>query len=72
MTDDALGSGEVAVPLPRASRLAITSDEGGLCPVVPDSALIGMGGGAPHVRGLDCPDGAPLIDFKPERKAVRE
>jgi tRNA-Thr(GGU) m(6)t(6)A37 methyltransferase TsaA len=32
-------------------------------------ALVGIDGGTLHVRGLDCLDGTPLIDLKPDRKA---
>jgi tRNA-Thr(GGU) m(6)t(6)A37 methyltransferase TsaA len=32
-------------------------------------ALVGMDGGTLHVRGLDCLDGTPLIDLKPDRTA---
>ena len=31
--------------------------------------LIGVDGAALQVRGLDCLDGTPLIDLKPERGA---
>jgi tRNA (adenine37-N6)-methyltransferase len=31
-------------------------------------ALVAVEGGTLHVRGLDCLDGTPLIDLKPERK----
>jgi tRNA-Thr(GGU) m(6)t(6)A37 methyltransferase TsaA len=31
-------------------------------------ALVGVEGGTLHVRGLDCLDGTPLIDLKPDRK----
>ena len=30
-------------------------------------ALVGIEGGTLHVRGLDCLDGTPLIDLKPDR-----
>jgi tRNA-Thr(GGU) m(6)t(6)A37 methyltransferase TsaA len=30
-------------------------------------ALVGSDGGTLHVRGLDCLDGTPLIDLKPDR-----
>jgi tRNA (adenine37-N6)-methyltransferase len=33
-------------------------------------ALVGIEGRTLHVRGLDCLDGTPLIDLKPDRKAV--
>jgi tRNA-Thr(GGU) m(6)t(6)A37 methyltransferase TsaA len=33
-------------------------------------ALVGIDGGTLHVRGLDCLDGTPLIDLKPDRKAT--
>jgi tRNA-Thr(GGU) m(6)t(6)A37 methyltransferase TsaA len=33
-------------------------------------ALVGIEDGTLHVRGLDCLDGTPLIDLKPDRKAV--
>jgi tRNA (adenine37-N6)-methyltransferase len=29
--------------------------------------LVGIDGGTLHVRGLDCLDGTPLIDLKPDR-----
>jgi tRNA-Thr(GGU) m(6)t(6)A37 methyltransferase TsaA len=32
-------------------------------------ALVGIEGGTLHVRGLDCLDGTPLIDLKPDRKS---
>jgi tRNA-Thr(GGU) m(6)t(6)A37 methyltransferase TsaA len=32
-------------------------------------ALVGMDGGTLHVRGLDCLDGTPLVDLKPDRTA---
>jgi tRNA (adenine37-N6)-methyltransferase len=32
-------------------------------------ALVGIDGGTLRVRGLDCLDGTPLIDLKPERTA---
>jgi tRNA-Thr(GGU) m(6)t(6)A37 methyltransferase TsaA len=31
-------------------------------------ALVGIEGGTLHVRGLDCLDGTPLVDLKPDRK----
>jgi tRNA-Thr(GGU) m(6)t(6)A37 methyltransferase TsaA len=31
-------------------------------------ALVGVDGSTLHVRGLDCLDGTPLIDLKPDRK----
>lgn len=31
--------------------------------------LVGIEGSTLHVRGLDCLDGTPLIDLKPNRKA---
>jgi tRNA-Thr(GGU) m(6)t(6)A37 methyltransferase TsaA len=31
-------------------------------------ALVGIEGGTLHVRGMDCLDGTPLIDLKPDRK----
>ena len=31
-------------------------------------ALIGVEGGTLHVRGLDCLDGTPLVDLKPDRR----
>jgi tRNA-Thr(GGU) m(6)t(6)A37 methyltransferase TsaA len=31
-------------------------------------ALVGVDGTTLHVRGLDCLDGTPLIDLKPDRK----
>ncbi|HEX2943799.1 MAG TPA: TrmO family methyltransferase, partial [Rhodopila sp.] len=33
-------------------------------------ALVGVDGGTLHVRGLDCLDGTPLIDVKPDRGAT--
>ena len=33
-------------------------------------ALVEIEGGTLHVRGLDCLDGTPLIDLKPDRKAM--
>jgi tRNA-Thr(GGU) m(6)t(6)A37 methyltransferase TsaA len=33
-------------------------------------ALVGVEGGTLYVRGLDCLDGTPLIDLKPDRKPV--
>ncbi|HEX2943871.1 MAG TPA: tRNA (N6-threonylcarbamoyladenosine(37)-N6)-methyltransferase TrmO [Rhodopila sp.] len=33
-------------------------------------ALVGVDGGTLHVRGLDCLDGTPLIDLKPDRGAT--
>jgi tRNA-Thr(GGU) m(6)t(6)A37 methyltransferase TsaA len=35
-------------------------------------ALVGVAGGILQVRGLDCLDGTPLIDLKPDRRAVTE
>ncbi len=35
-------------------------------------ALVGIEGGTLHVRGLDCLDGTPLIDLKPDRGALVE
>jgi tRNA-Thr(GGU) m(6)t(6)A37 methyltransferase TsaA len=35
-------------------------------------ALIGIDGGMLRVRGLDCLDGTPLIDLKPDRKPDAE
>jgi tRNA-Thr(GGU) m(6)t(6)A37 methyltransferase TsaA len=33
-------------------------------------ALVGSDGSTLHVRGLDCMDGTPLIDLKPDRSAT--
>jgi len=33
-------------------------------------ALVGVAGAILQVRGLDCLDGTPLIDLKPDRRAV--
>lgn len=33
-------------------------------------ALVGVDGGTLHVRGMDCLDGTPLLDLKPERTVV--
>jgi tRNA (Thr-GGU) A37 N-methylase len=35
-------------------------------------ALLGIDGGTLRVRGLDCLDGTPLIDLKPDRKPAAE
>jgi tRNA-Thr(GGU) m(6)t(6)A37 methyltransferase TsaA len=35
-------------------------------------ALVGIDGGTLRVRGLDCLDGTPLIDLKPDRKPTPE
>lgn len=35
-------------------------------------ALVGIEGGTLHVRGLDCLDGTPLIDLKPDRSTTAE
>ncbi len=35
-------------------------------------ALVGIEGGTLRVRGLDCLDGTPLIDLKPDRRASPE
>jgi tRNA-Thr(GGU) m(6)t(6)A37 methyltransferase TsaA len=35
-------------------------------------ALVRIDGGTLQVRGLDCLDGTPLIDLKPDRKAAPE
>lgn len=35
-------------------------------------ALVGIEGRTLHVRGLDCLDGTPLIDLKPDRKTTAE
>jgi tRNA-Thr(GGU) m(6)t(6)A37 methyltransferase TsaA len=35
-------------------------------------ALVGIDGGTLRVRGLDCLDGTPLIDLKPDRKTIPE
>jgi tRNA-Thr(GGU) m(6)t(6)A37 methyltransferase TsaA len=35
-------------------------------------ALVGIDGGTLRVRGLDCLDGTPLIDLKPDRKPAPE
>jgi tRNA (Thr-GGU) A37 N-methylase len=32
--------------------------------------LVGIEGGVVLVRGLDCLDGTPLLDLKPERRAA--
>jgi tRNA-Thr(GGU) m(6)t(6)A37 methyltransferase TsaA len=34
--------------------------------------LIGLDGGTLRVRGLDCLDGTPLIDLKPDRRSIPE
>jgi tRNA-Thr(GGU) m(6)t(6)A37 methyltransferase TsaA len=34
--------------------------------------LLGVDGAVLHVRGLDCVDGTPLVDIKPERGAYQQ